>query len=235
MIAVVLLFLPGLLAQPSPTDLSRRPNWSPATYAFGSCGSEAGQFREPAALAFGAGDVLYVVDSGNHRIQVFSVDGRRSGGWGKAGSGEGEFLFPEGIAVTADGEVYVADSGNRRIQVFSPRGVPLNTIHHWTSHRGGLGGWDTFTGLTVDRYGHTYATALFHPASRSSPRKGTMSARSGGLPSRRASRSTTTACCSPPMPGPTGSGSSTRRGSRFGSGGPGGATKGCSPVRPGCR
>lgn len=153
------LVLSVCLAQATPTDLSRRPNWIPATYAFGSCGSDAGQLREPAALAFGAGDALYVADSGNHRIQVFHVDGRRSGGWGKEGAGDGEFLFPEGIAVSADAEVYVADTGNHRIQVFSASGAFLRS---WGTRGVGPGEFSRPRGIAV-ALGQVYVADADHP------------------------------------------------------------------------
>ena len=64
---------------------------------------------------------VYVADSSNDRVQVFSSSGEFLGKWGGLGSGESRFRFPVGIAVDGSGNVYVADSGNNRLQVFSVR------------------------------------------------------------------------------------------------------------------
>jgi len=117
-----------LLAAPLPasaqgySEVERGPNWVRAAYQFGACGRAAGQLLEPRAVAMGPGDRVYVADSGNHRIQVFTLEGKLVGGWGGRGAADGEFLFPAGIAVGPGNEIYVADSGNDRIQVFDDAG-----------------------------------------------------------------------------------------------------------------
>ena len=63
----------------------------------------------------GAGDV-YVIDSGNNRVQKFTSDGRFLTKWGIFGSKDGEFAFPKGIARDSAGNVYVVDFANHRIQ-----------------------------------------------------------------------------------------------------------------------
>ncbi len=107
------------------SEVEKGPNWVRAAYQFGACGRAPGQLLEPRAVALGREDRVFVADSGNHRIQVFTLDGKPVGGWGRAGSGDSEFLFPAGIAVGPGGEVYVADSGNDRIQVFDETGKLL--------------------------------------------------------------------------------------------------------------
>jgi len=68
--------------------------------------------------------IVYVVDSGNHRIQVFDSKGNFLAKWGKYGAGDMEFAWPSyGIAVSQSGDVYVSDTYNNRIKVFrSPVG-----------------------------------------------------------------------------------------------------------------
>ena len=61
---------------------------------------------------------MYVADQFNHRVQVFTTEGRWLGMWGKAGNQQGEFDRPNDIAIGADERVYVADFGNARVQVF---------------------------------------------------------------------------------------------------------------------
>jgi DNA-binding beta-propeller fold protein YncE len=63
---------------------------------------------------------MYVVDTGNDRIEELSSSGRVLATWGAAGSTQGKFLQPQGIAVDSSGNVYVTDTGNNRIQKFAP-------------------------------------------------------------------------------------------------------------------
>jgi DNA-binding beta-propeller fold protein YncE len=70
-------------------------------------------------------DEVYVVDTGNERVQVFGIDGSFKRTWGGFGGEPGQLIEPVGIAIGPDGNVYVADSGNRRISIFTPRGEPV--------------------------------------------------------------------------------------------------------------
>src|SRR5215216_665240 len=92
----------------------------------GQYSSEDGQMRSPAGIAVdsSSGNV-YVADTGNNRIQVFSTNGTFVTKWGgEYGSADGQMRSPAGIAVdSSSGNVYVADTGNNRIQVFSTNGT----------------------------------------------------------------------------------------------------------------
>ena len=82
-----------------------------------------GQFNTPEGILYNAlSGIVYVADSGNHRVQAFSPDGEFLFSWGSAGSAEGQFLNPVGLASDADGNVYVVDVVNHRVQVFDFRG-----------------------------------------------------------------------------------------------------------------
>jgi len=98
-----------------------------AARAFGNAGTGNGQFTTPRAVAVGPDGLLYVADSGNHRVQVLDAEGNFVRGWGSAGSGPGQFQEPWGIAVSAEGWVYVADTWNHRIQVFDLEGTLLTS------------------------------------------------------------------------------------------------------------
>ncbi|MGH2559213.1 MAG: hypothetical protein ACRDJH_09120 [Thermomicrobiales bacterium] len=100
---------------------------------FGSFGDTAdattadvqpGLFFGPRAVAVAA-EEIFVVDTGNERVQVFGMDGTFRRAWGGFGSAPEQFVEPVGIALGADGRVYVADSGNGRISAFSTTGTPL--------------------------------------------------------------------------------------------------------------
>jgi outer membrane protein assembly factor BamB len=93
--------------------------------SFGQSGSLPSQFSDPADLALdGAGD-LYVVDTGNSRVQKFSLMSGVQFTLGDAGP-ETELLSrPQGIAVDASDNVYVGDAANGRILKYSSGGTFL--------------------------------------------------------------------------------------------------------------
>jgi DNA-binding beta-propeller fold protein YncE len=80
-----------------------------------------GEFHYPAKLAAGDGRI-YVADSYNNRVQVFSEDGEYLMQWGGMGFWRGRFRVASGIAVGPNKSVYVADFYNHRVQVFDRNG-----------------------------------------------------------------------------------------------------------------
>lgn len=100
-----------------------------------------GQFDGPTDVVVDAAGNVYVVDSGNHRIQKFDSTGRFLGKWGTRGSGDGQFETPLGIALDSSGKIaYVADKGNHRIQRFDISDI--RTVRF-------LGKWGSECNLTV--------------------------------------------------------------------------------------
>jgi len=83
----------------------------------GRGGKNEGQFNCPRGVAFDKGNHLHVVDSDNHRVQKFDIDGNYLLQFGGHGSDDGQLSNPLGIT-THDDRVYVADKGNHRISVF---------------------------------------------------------------------------------------------------------------------
>ena len=99
-----------------------------ADKVFGSSGADQGQFIMPRGLAVAADGSLYVVDTGNSRIQHLSPQGEVLQVWGTRYEGEGnpppgQFKEPWDVAVGPDGSVYVADTWNHRIQKFTADGT----------------------------------------------------------------------------------------------------------------
>ena len=125
----------------------------------GSAGSGTGQFQNPSAVAVAPGGGLYVVDSGNSRIQRFMADGAFVNAWGSPGPGIGQFSSPNGIAVAPDGSVYVADSANSRIQRFTADG---SFISAWGSVGSGNGQFIGPQGLAVAADGSVYVADTFN-------------------------------------------------------------------------
>ena len=84
------------------------------THTWGEQGSELGQFREPKRLALDEWNYLYITDSGNRRIQIFTQDGQAIMDFS-----ERTLLNPCGIAVSKEGHVYVSDTDAGDIKVFN--------------------------------------------------------------------------------------------------------------------
>ena len=81
-----------------------------------------GTLKNPWDVAVHQGEVL-VADSGNHRVAVFSQDGKLIRTIGSQGTGPGQLKYPTGVAISPDGELYVSDSNNGRVQVLTPQGA----------------------------------------------------------------------------------------------------------------
>jgi hypothetical protein len=98
---------------------------------WGGHGNGPGQFRRPTDLCFGpAGDVLYVVDSHNRRLQEFSALGQHRRTWERAGNQD--LVEPFGVAVAASGDVFVSDAGSHQVHQFTADGT-------WRRSFGGRG------------------------------------------------------------------------------------------------
>ena len=78
-----------------------------------------GQFSSPWGIAFDPEGRVYVVDSANKRVQVFTPEGEFLLKWGELGRGPGQFDNPVGIAIDAQGAIYVSEINNNRVQKFA--------------------------------------------------------------------------------------------------------------------
>ncbi|MCP4727602.1 MAG: 6-bladed beta-propeller [bacterium] len=85
-------------------------------------------FYMPSDIASDQDGNLYILDSGNHRIQIFYPDGNYAGTIGEEGQGPGEFKYPCSLDIDENGSLYVSDQGNFRIQILDPGGRSLKTI-----------------------------------------------------------------------------------------------------------
>ena len=126
-----------------------------ALSAWGVKGAAPGQLSGPSGIVFDSRDNLYVVDSRNDRVQIFTRDGQLLYGWGRSGAREGEFARPWGITIDTQGDVYVADWGNNRVQKFSPDGKLLVKFEGTSN---GLGSLKGPSGVAVDSEGDVYVT-----------------------------------------------------------------------------
>lgn len=69
-----------------------------------------------------AGGNIWVTDTGNDRIQVYSANGQFVKTVGTSGAGPGQFDEPVGISQGADGTIFVADMFNRRVVLLNADG-----------------------------------------------------------------------------------------------------------------
>jgi DNA-binding beta-propeller fold protein YncE len=122
----------GQTAWVADTGNSRVAVWTktgPMTWAnlttFGSLGSGPSQFNALFGVAVSAdGETVWVGDSGNHRISVWTRTGPTAWAnltsFGSFGSGPSQFNLPSGVAVSPDGQTaWVADRGNDRVAVWA--------------------------------------------------------------------------------------------------------------------
>ncbi len=137
---------------------------------WGNHGSKPGEFSRPRALALGpsvafrsvkerpfaernATEVLYVADAGNHRIQVFDLEGRLLRHWGRHGANPGELSYPYDVAIGKNGDVYVLEYGNHRVQRFSATGESRGC---WGQAGRSPGSLHNPWGLAVDSRGRVH-------------------------------------------------------------------------------
>jgi len=97
---------------------------------WGGNGNEPGKFVRPQSLVI-HGDLLWVCDSCNHRIQRFDIreeSPRLVDIWGGPGTEAGQFYYPYDLAIASDDSVVVVEHKNNRIQRFDADG---NWIASW--------------------------------------------------------------------------------------------------------
>ena len=121
----------------------------------GSRGREAGQFNLPMDVALGSNNILYVLDTGNFRVQTFDGEGEPLSSWGSAGNGIGQFGMPRSITLDRDNNVYVSDAQFGNVQVFNSDGELLMPIGR-LSQQDLPGQYSLITGVTFDKRDNLY-------------------------------------------------------------------------------
>ena len=121
-----------------------------------------GDFDSPQAIGIDPiQQFVYVADTGNHTIKIFSSDTIEPT-WetGSQGSGDGELESPSGIALDSEGFIFVSDTGNDRIMrfdraVFKDTTDPIVMLDVYTEASLGLS-LDEPRGLGIDEDDRLY-------------------------------------------------------------------------------
>ncbi len=121
-------------------------------FTIGRKGRSQGEFQKPAGVALAKR--IYVADTGNARVQVFSRNGvfLQTIGDGK----DEKSALQEPVAITTDqqGDIYVADNGRHSIVVYSPQGKLRNEIKEAEDNPRFF---EQVFDLSVDANNHLYA------------------------------------------------------------------------------
>ena len=77
----------------------------------------------PEFIAIDHRGLVYVSDTGNHRVQVFTLEGKYKFQIGRHGFERGQLKYPTGLAINNNNNLlYVVERGNHRVSVFTTDG-----------------------------------------------------------------------------------------------------------------
>jgi|Deesub1362A_J573_1020465.scaffolds.fasta_scaffold04753_2 hypothetical protein len=101
-------------------------------------GEESGEssqaFLYPADVTVDEEGEIYVLDSGNHRIQKFSREGVYLETIGREGEGPVEFMYPVSLDIDWQGNLVVFEPNRYRIHIISPDGKSDKFLDHVVDH-----------------------------------------------------------------------------------------------------
>jgi DNA-binding beta-propeller fold protein YncE len=100
---------------------------------------------------------LYMAEAGNHRVNVFDLQGNFLFMFGGSGTEPGKINVAEAAKVNSQGKVYVTDLKNDRIQVFNHDGT---FIKLWGKTGSAPGDFKTPAGLAIDKHDNIYVTEI---------------------------------------------------------------------------
>ena len=126
----------------------------------GKRGQAADEFNIPLQASTTKDGTLYVVDSGNFRVQRVNKDGEFAGSFGSIGRQSGQFSRPKCIATDNDGNVYVVDTAFGNVQIFNSNGELL-LFMGTRATSGGAARYSLPAGIDVDENGKVYIVDQF--------------------------------------------------------------------------
>ena len=110
------------------------------------------QLKKPVDIDFDSQGNIYVVDTEEDLVLVFSEDGQYLCHFGQWEEGEGELSDPQGLCVRGD-YVYVTECGNHRVSVFRTSG---EFVHSFGQEGSGRGGLKYPFGIAIDQDGFVF-------------------------------------------------------------------------------
>ena len=123
---------------------------------FGAKGSGDGMLLNPHSVCVGHDGRVFVADSDNSRVSVFSEDGSFLY---HIGASSNELGHPWGLAFDPSGNLHVADSKLRCVKVFSPRGDYITEY--------GRGQFNTARYIAINEEGYSFVSndtlSIFDP------------------------------------------------------------------------
>jgi len=135
------------------------------TYRFvttwGTAGTSDGQFSYPNGIATDSSGNVYVMESGNNRLQMFDSGGRFLSKWDNLNLGNGEgyrtdlgpLNHPIAVAVDRQGNVYMSDLYSHQVSKYSPQRTLLKK---WGSLGTGNGQFSFIQSISLDPSGNVY-------------------------------------------------------------------------------
>jgi len=112
--------------------------------------------ERPTGIAINKKDkLLYVVDTKGNRVDIYTLEGKKTGSFGKEGVKDGEFNNPTHIAIDKAGDLYVMDTLNFRVQIFDKSGTYLT---NFGSNGTAIGAFIKPKGIAVDSEGHIWVS-----------------------------------------------------------------------------
>jgi tripartite motif-containing protein 71 len=142
---------PNAVRHYSPTGVLSEPT-------YGSAGSGPGEFNGACGIAVQGVSNLWVVDTGNDRVEKFAISGGKYlSQFGTKGSGNGQLLEPHGIALDSAGNLWVVDTGNNRVEEFNKEGGYLG---QFGTKGSGTGQFSAPREIAIDSSGDIWVTDM---------------------------------------------------------------------------
>jgi len=112
--------------------------------AYGTQGTDVGQFYGPSGIALDSAGRIYITDTYNDRIvRIDDINGTNWASFGAYGTGVGQFARPQSISVDPAGHIWVLDNGNGRL-------IRMDDMNgtNWTTVGSGGSGVGQFAALS---------------------------------------------------------------------------------------
>ncbi len=103
------------------------PKTETFTRNWGTSGSGESQFNEPTGVVVG-GDRVFVMDTGNERVQVFDLDGKFLESWEIPAWRSFSNRYPDAVFDEKEKLLYITSSGTNEVLVYGENGMQLRSI-----------------------------------------------------------------------------------------------------------